>query len=398
MANNSYRITDLLSMEACSGCRLCADVCPAVAVNNDGTLSGLYRLHELKKLVRSRIPLLGWLSHNRDFSLESLTAFSKTVFRCTLCGSCQEVCPSGICLKDIWLSLREDMVESDASPKKNEMIRSNLLDSHNIFDEDNDERADWVENLREAPAHAYQKETAEIVYFTGCVSAYFPMAQKIPMALSRILDSAGVDFTILGEDEWCCGFPALGAGLGEEFLKTFITHNIEAVRKKQAKKIVFSCPSCYDMWLENYPAEFELLHVTEFLNQLIQKNSISLKDNSIKVTYHDPCDLGRGAHVYEAPRKIIQALPGVTLVELPNNRRDCKCCGGGGNLEMVDRELSSQIAQQKIEEVLSTGASTVVTSCQQCVRTMNTYVKRNKIPVNVMDITQLVESCLAGEG
>ena len=397
MSNKAYRMADLMAMEACTGCRICADNCPAVAADNDGTLSGLYRLEMLKKLVRSRTPLMRLFLRKGDFSREVLKNFSETVFRCTLCGNCEEVCPSGIRLKDIWLSLREDMVESEVYPKKNDMIRSNLVGSHNIFDEDNGERADWVENLQNAPDNGYQKKTAEIIYFTGCVAAYFPMAQKIPMALSRIFETADVDFTILGEDEWCCGYPALGAGLGDEVFNAFVTHNMEAVRRKGAGKIIFSCPSCYDMWREHYPAEFELFHATEFLDELIRKNRIPLKNTPLTVTYHDPCDLGRAAHVYEAPREIIQALPGVKLIELPHNRQDCICCGGGGNLEMTDADLSSKIAQQKMEEILSTGATTVVTSCQQCVRTMNTYAKRNKIAVDVMDITQLVEKCLTDE-
>jgi heterodisulfide reductase subunit D len=112
------------------------------------------------------------------------------------------------------------------------------------------------------------------------------------------------------------------------------------------------------------------------------------------VTYHDPCDLGRGASVFEEPREVIQAIPGVRLVELPRNRENCQCCGGGGNLEMIDAELSGEIAKQKIVEVVRTGAEAVITSCQQCVRTMATYVRRNKVPVEVMDITELIRRAL----
>lgn len=395
MSNCQYRITDLISLEACTGCRQCVDNCPAVSVDNDGQLSGLYRMHILKKLVRSRSWIAKvWPNWKKEINGQALIEFSNTVFKCTLCGNCQEVCPVGISLKDIWVSLRQDLVESKVYPKKNDMIQSNLDESHNVFDEDNEERADWVEDMPDAPDHGFQKDTARVVYFTGCVSSYFPMAQKIPMALARIFEQANVDFTVLGEDEWCCGFPLLGAGLGKDAFKSFVDHNIEAVRQTGATKVVFSCPSCYEMWKEHYPPEFEFIHATQFVNQLIQDGRLCLDTESRIVTYHDPCDLGRGCRVFDAPRKIIDSLPGVTLVELPNNRENCRCCGGGGNLEMIDNELSGSIAGQKINEILSTGAQTVVTSCQQCVRTMNTYVKRNKIDLEVMDITQLVESCL----
>jgi heterodisulfide reductase subunit D len=114
----------------------------------------------------------------------------------------------------------------------------------------------------------------------------------------------------------------------------------------------------------------------------------------LTVTYHDPCDLGRGSREYEAPREVINSIPGVNLVEMDHNQENCLCCGGGGNLEMIDSGLSSEIAKAKIEEVLATGAETVVTACQQCVRTMSTYARRNKIKLEVMDIVQLIQRAL----
>ncbi len=143
-----------------------------------------------------------------------LKKFSETVYRCTLCGRCQQICPSGIMLRDLWFSLRQDLVCCEAYPQKVDMIRDNVSANHNVFDEDNEERIDWVEDMRDAPEYGYLKERAEVVYFTGCVAAYFPLAQRIPMALATVFDAAKVDFTLLGEDEWCCGFPLLGAGCG----------------------------------------------------------------------------------------------------------------------------------------------------------------------------------------
>jgi len=252
-----------------------------------------------------------------------------------------------------------------------------------------------VEDMRDAPDHGYLKDQAEVVYFTGCVAAYFPLAQKIPIALAEVMEISGVDFTLLGEEEWCCGFPLLGAGL-KDMLQAFIEHNISVVREKGARKIIFACPSCYQVWREYYPHEFEIIHATQFLMNLINKNRVPLKELPLTVTYHDPCDLGRGARVFDEPREVIHSIPGVKLVELPRNRENCQCCGGGGNLEMIDAQLSAGIARQKIDEVLGTGAQAVVTSCQQCVRTMTSYVRRNKIPLDVMDITQLVRRALKG--
>lgn len=396
MSNREYSIGQMLEMEACTQCRLCADVCPAVSASRDGMVSALSRMKGLKQILRSRTSLFAKLFGKKGPSEEEWKKFSGDVFRCTLCGSCQEVCPVGIGLKNIWLSIRRDISQSGNRPGKIEMIRENLDESRNVFAEDNQERADWVDNMRDAPEDRYIRDKAETVYFTGCVSAYFPLAQRIPMALASIMDAGGVDFTLMGEDEWCCGFPMLGAGLGET-LQAFIDHNVDAVRRKGASRVIFACPSCYQMWREYYPRQFEILHGSEFLAQLLRENKVPLKDLPLTVTYHDPCDLGRGAGVFDEPREVIRSIPGVKLVELPANRENCRCCGGGGNLEMFDPELSSAIAARKMEDVLSTGAQVVVTACQQCVRTLTTYARRNGVPVEVMDLVQLVQKALVGK-
>ena len=393
MANKDYSVRQLLEIESCTNCQICADVCPAVTASSDGELSAVYRMKGLKEILKSRTGLLQKLFRKKGPTEAEWEHLSDTVFRCTLCGNCQEICPVGISLKDLWISLRQDLVHSKYYPKKIDMIRDNLNKSHNVFDEDNEERADWVEDMDEPPDHGYIKETAELVYFTGCVAAYFPVAQQIPIALAEILDAGNVDFTLLGEDEWCCGFPLLGAGLKELF-QELVDHNMEAVRKKQAKEIIFACPSCYQMWREYYPKEFKISHATQYFMRLIRDNRVPLKELDLTVTYHDPCDLGRGARVFEEPRAVIRSIPGVKFVELPRNRENCQCCGGGGNLEMIDSTLSSEIAKKKIDEVLSTGAQAVVSACQQCVRTMTTYAKRNKIPLQVLDITQLIHRAL----
>ena len=393
MSNKDYGVRQLLEMEACTNCRICADVCPAVIASREGTLSAAYRVKGLKEILKGRTGLLRKFFKQSEMTEERLKLFSDTVFRCTLCGNCQEVCPVGIHLKELWLSLRMDMVHSEAYPEKIDMIRDNLLESHNVFAEDNEERADWVEDMKAAPDHGYVREKARVVYFTGCVASYFPMAQKIPIALAEILDAAGIDFSLMGEEEWCCGFPLLGAGLGE-IVKGFVDHNIEAVHKKGADEVIFACPSCYQMWLEHYPPQFKLYHSTQFLKRLVEEGAISLKPLPMKVTYHDPCDLGRGAREFDAPRDILRAIPGLQFVELPENREYCQCCGGGGNLEMMDAGLSAEIARNKIEQVLSTGAEAVVTSCQQCVRSMMAYVRKNKVELEVLDITQLLHRAM----
>jgi len=393
MTKPKFTIRQLFEMDACTNCRLCADVCPAACAAKDGELSAVYRMKGLKRNLKSRAGLFSKLLGRRPPSAEELKHYAGTVFRCTLCSNCEEVCPLGIRLKELWLSLREDLVQEKAYPSKIDMIRANLAKSRNVFGEDNAERGEWVADMRKPPADRYARPRAEVVYITGCVSAFFPLAQKIPIALAEIMDVSGVDFTLLGEEEWCCGFPLLGAGLMEMF-EDFRAQNLAAVTARGASTVVFACPSCYQMWREHYRTDLELLSAPEFLFRLLREGKIPLQELALTVTYHDPCDLGRGARVFEEPREVIRSIPGVTLVELPHSRKNCTCCGGGGNLEMVDPDLAAKIAKAKVDEVLATGAQAVVTSCQQCVRTMTSYVKRNKIQLEVLDIVQLVRRAL----
>lgn len=396
MANQDYSVRQLLEMQACTNCQICADVCPAVIASKEGELSAVYRMKGLRKILKSRTGLFRRFFGKKELSEKEWKQYSDTVFRCTLCGNCQEICPVGINLKDLWLSLRHDLVHSEHYPNKINMIRDNLEKSHNVFDEDNEERADWVEDMDDPPDDGYIRDKAEVVYFTGCVASYFPLAQNIPIALAEILEAGGVDFTLLGEDEWCCGFPMIGAGL-KDFFTAFMEHNLDVVKKREAKTVIFACPSCYQMWKEYYPYGangIEIAHASQFLINLIKDNKLPLRKLDMTVTYHDPCDLGRGARVFDEPREVIRSIPGIKFVELPRNRENCQCCGGGGNLEMIDASLSAEIAKQKIEEALSTGAEAIISSCQQCVRTMMTYVRRNKVPLKVMDLTQLIRRAL----
>ena len=397
MRQSAFSIRQRMALDACTECGQCLTVCPAVAASGDADLSAQVRMHNLKKLLRDRN--FFWKALNEMLGREPLATpqvlkdYGLSVFRCSLCGDCEEVCPAGLPLKDMWLSLREELSRTGDAPDKIRMIRANLDGSHNVFDEDNDERGDWVDDMRKPPRGGCVKDSAEVVYFTGCVGAYFPLAQKIPMAFVEILDAGGVDFTIMAGDEWCCGFPLQGSGQSEG-LPAIIAHNVAAAKARGARKVVFTCPSCYQIWREAYPPEFELVHASEMVAQLVLEDRLPLGELPMTVTYHDPCDLGRGGRVFDEPRAIMARIPGLTLVEMEHNREHCLCCGGGGNLEMIDPDLSAAMAKRKVEEAVATGAEAIITNCQQCVRTMMTYAKRNKVNIDVMDMSQLVAKSL----
>jgi len=281
-------------------------------------------------------------------------------------------------------------VDKGFYPKVAKRLVKTLEESRNISDDDQEDRAEWMELIKDLPEEAFEKEHADILFFVGCVASFFPMVQKIPANMAKILQMAEVDFTILGGDEWCCGFPLVGAGMPEK-LEELKKHNLQKVADVGAKKIVFTCPSCLHTWKHLYDTDVKLMHASQLIAELIKSGSLKLKnDIDVTATYHDPCDLGRNTGVYEEPREVIQAIPGLRFVELPMNRKFSVCCGGGGNVEMTDPDLSAEVAQMKLDSIKDVGAEMVITACQQCVRTMATRARRQKIDIEVKDLTELV--------
>jgi len=379
----------LIEIDACTRCGECLNYCPVYAQRGEEEIDPRGKIQAFKSFIRSQYGIWARIFGPKKLDEEKLRKFSEMVYRCTLCGECSVSCPVSIDSKNLWLALRETLVEMGYYPKAVDQVKSNLLQVHNILGNENVERTEWVKSLGQPPDHLYQIEKAEVAFFVGCVASFFPMVQRIPKALVQILIKAGVDFTLLGGEEWCCGFPLIGTGMRKE-AEALIEHNLEKMKEKGVEKVVFACPSCYHTWVEDYKTDMEVFHSTQFIKKLIGEGKITFKEKKTKVTYHDPCDLGRASGVYEPPRDVLRAIPGVELIEMENNRDQCKCCGGGGNLEMVDAELSAALAQEKIKGIQATGAEAVITSCQQCVRTIMTTARRKKIPITAVDVTEFV--------
>jgi len=365
--------------DQCIKCGLCMATCPVCKV-----------LLLEKYTPRGKVQLAKRYAAG---DLEISDRYRDIFARCLLCGACTVTCPSGVDQQKVFLAMREEIVKQRGLHPNVQAAVESLLRNHNISDEDNEERGDWRDDIGGLPEHRYEKPRADVVYFVGCVASFFPMVQSIPRNMVRILESAGVDFAVLAGEEWCCGFPLIGAG-APGALDTLMTHNLERVKALGAKEVVFSCPSCYRTWREHYTTDLKLSHSTELIERLIRDGSISLGELDETVTYHDPCDLGRNAGVFEAPREILRSIPGLTFVELASHHQQSICCGGGGNLEMADADLSAQIARKKIDEVRQTGARTVVTACQQCVRTIKGKARREKLDLQAVDITDIVVRAL----
>jgi heterodisulfide reductase subunit D len=360
----------------CNKCGFCLPNCPIYLVEGKESAAPRGRNAITRAVIEGR---LHWSPE-----------IEKAVFSCLGCGACTAACFPKVQTKDLVFRDRECLVGEGLYPKIADRVAAFIERRHNISDDDNEERGEWRDLISELKEGALEKDRAEVIFFVGCVASFFPMAQKIPANMARIMLRAEVDFTILGGEEWCCGFPLIGAGMPEK-VKTLMKHNVEKVEAVGAKTVVFTCPSCYHTWKHLYQVPgVELRHASQMLHQMIRDKRITLKEIQATVTYHDPCDLGRNSGVFDEPREVLRSIPGLRLVELAHNRQLSMCCGGGGNVEMVNPELSAKVAQMKLDEIRDTGAETVVSSCQQCLRTIATRARRQKVDLKVKDLTELV--------
>jgi heterodisulfide reductase subunit D len=368
-------------MLRCNRCGYCQAACPIYDVLRREPMTARGRIQLLRAVTEGTLPLS--------------ETVSRIVYSCTDCQSCLVSCPGGVHIDEIFGAARRLLAESEHLPPMLGQLEGRVRASHNISGEPAESRLLWAENLEEVPEGLVGKEGAEVVLFTGCVSALYPMAYGILQDMVTIMQAAGVEFTTLGGDEWCCGYPLLSAGLDATDM---ITHNLEAIKALGAKTLVTTCPSCYHMWKHNYEPDFvRVVHSSEFLADLVDAGRVPLQPVELRVTYHDPCDLGRKSGVYDAPRRIIEAIPGVELVEMEDNRDAAMCCGGGGNLESLDPELSRAVARLRLEQAQAVGAQTIISACQQCERTLTMAARREKIRIRVMDVVQLLRAALPDE-
>lgn len=396
-----FTLHQMMEMEACTRCGECIAACPTYAEAQSEAIHPQQKISRTKDFWKA--DHLGWLA--RLYGLRPATdgeqrAYGEGVYQCTLCARCHEVCPVSIETRDLWIAIREQLVDWGLHPEVFDTLRASVAAQHNIAGDDNANRLIWSQNMPNIPDGLDGREGAETVYFVGCVGALYPRVFGIPQSLTEIMAAAGEDFTTLGGEEWCCGFPLEIAGMGEG-MPALARHNVEAVRGIGARRLVVTCPSCYHTWAETYPAllgqelGFEIVHAVELLADLIDAGRIPLAGFEHPVTYHDPCDLGRTSGIYDAPRRVIEAIPGITFTEMAETREMALCCGGGGDAEMADPDLTAAIGKRRILQAQETGARVVVSACQQCKRTLAEAARRNKVRVRAMDITELVRQAMA---
>jgi Fe-S oxidoreductase len=323
---------------------------------------------------------------------------SEDIWRCTTCGTCPQQCPRGVKQIELGVSLRRVASKYDvfpASARSARNVRAGLRIEGNPLNEERRKRADWAQGLAVKPF----VEGMDVLYFVGCYLSYDPRLKKVAVATAEILERAGVDFGILGERESCCGESVRKTG-GEDVFKTLAKENIKAFIDGGVKKILVSSPHCYHTFKNEYPefkVSFEVVHITQLLAELIRTGRLELKKEYEKrVAYHDPCYLGRHNGIFDEPREILRAIPGLQLVELADARQDSLCCGGGGGRVWMDTPKSERFSDLRLAQADAVGAEVLATCCPYCITMFeeSRLGRDSEDAVRIKDITEIVREVI----
>jgi len=363
------------AFKRCFQCGLCDTVCPWNRV----------RAFSMRKLVREA-----------TFGLTEIE--SEDIWRCTTCGRCPQQCPRDVRQIESGVSLRRIANEYGVFPapvKTVRTINAGLVGQGNPFGEDREKRAAWAEGLSVKPF----TEGMDILYFPGCYLSYDPRLKKVARATANILNAAEVDFGILGPKENCCGESIRKTG-DEELFKRLAKENIKTFIDNGVKKILVSSPHCYHTFTNEYPefrVNFEVVHISQYLCELVNAGRLQVKkDYGKKVTYHDPCYLGRHNGIYDEPREVLEKIPGLELNEMLESRSDSLCCGGGGGRVWMETQKGERFCDLRIEQALGLGAEVLATSCPYCI----TMLEDSRVTmdlaekIEVKDLTEIIQESI----
>ena len=384
---DSFTWKDLLDLDACTECGRCTAVCPANAVGKE--LSPRDIILQLRDLMNNE-------ARNSKFKIiDSVPATSPAaLWQCTTCAACMEACPVFIEQMPKIVDMRRYLVMEEADfPDSMQQAITSLEKRGHPFSGTNATRVDWAEGL--GVKLISETKDAEVLLWAGCGGALVERNQKVTRSTSLLLQQAGVKFAIMGREEKCSGDPA--RRIGNEFLfETLAKENVGNLNKYGVKKVITACPHCFNTFKNEYPqygGKFEVYHHSEYLATLVDEGKIKPSAQAKeKITFHDPCYLGRQNGVYNAPRQLVQISAGGDAIEMERSHAKSFCCGGGGGMSFVDEPASQRVNQERAREAIETGADVLAVGCPFCMTMMEDGINARKgdRDVRVMDVSELL--------
>jgi Fe-S oxidoreductase len=312
---------------------------------------------------------------------------------CTTCELCNVECQIELPNEPSWLEMRGRLIDDwdKLTLPAFEVMRAALRKERDIWAGYSRDRARWVpEDLQ-----AKIKDRADIGYFAGCTASF--VEHDVAQGTAHLLDAAGIDFTYLGTDEACCGLPMLAAGLWDTF-EEILRHNIAKMKERGVKTVVTSCPACWLSWAVYYPEwakrlgidfPFQVRHYSEVLAERIREGKLQFTHPvQKKVTWHDPCHMGRAGDIYEPPRQVLQAIPGLELVEMEHNREHAHCCGGVITL-LENPDTGKVVGDVRVREAEVTGAEAIIASCPCCEVQLRITMEKTGRDMPVIDLAHV---------
>jgi heterodisulfide reductase subunit D len=376
-----------------AGCVLCGSCYghgPANPMEDDPGFKTKCPPYEFYRFQRFT-PKSRWLMAQRLFhGLDQITPeLKEVIYTCTTCLMCQEICgvrDDGAGPWDIAVAVREEITAREGPLDAHRSLLEGLRTQDHPWGESASARAGWAEGLGLRRLGSAKVKT---LLFAGC-SANRPSGHAGAVALAKIMQRAGEDFAILGEEEKCCGLYAKDLGFRAEY-ERLERENLAAIQRAGVERIVLSCGSCLRIWRGYAAGEMggiELLHASEYVERALQEKRLRFtRTVKQRVTYHDPCHLGRGCGVYEAPRNVLRAIPGLEIVEMPRHKRWSWCCGGGGGVPEAFPELAEWNARERLSEAKATGAETVLTTSALC---LSSFARSGAAEPKVRDLLEFI--------
>ena len=389
----NFTAAQLMEFDACTRCGECVKYCPTYdARDKNQDIEPRDKIQKWKDFMNKSYGLKARLFGPEKIPQEEIKKFTDDLYNCTTCGMCGTVCPAGINTIELWESTRANLVKYGTGPYGKQSLFPKLVgEGHNPYLKKQTDRLAWVTpDIKIA-------EKSDIAYFVGCTAGY--NQQVLGVCTARILNKLNVPFIALGEEEWCCGSALVRTGQQHinDVPKLAAIHNIEALKARGVKKVLYACAGCFRAtkidWPRFYGKEmpFEAIHLSQFLAEQIKAGKVKWeKSMDMTVTYHDPCHLGRHVGVFEEPRYVLNNLPGIKFVEMKRNRDEQRCCGAGGGVKAGIPDLALGVAKARMNDAKATGAKTLISTCPFCRRNLIDGRDELKLDMYMDDLVVLV--------
>ncbi|AUX09482.1 Fe-S oxidoreductase [Halalkaliarchaeum desulfuricum] len=317
------------------------------------------------------------------------------LYRCLTCKECEASCPRGVDIMDAIGGLREVAFEEDEAPGRLEGALWSVYEEDNPWERPASDRDAWLEEVPDdidVPVGGQ----ADILYYVGCTPSYDPSLQSVPAAMVQLLEAADVDYTVLGDEEVCCGDVVRQTG-EPDFFQQLSEMNAALFEETDAETIITTSPHCAETFEDGADLGAEVVHYTEYLAELLEGGQLEFGDLDRTVTFHDPCYLARGMAAVEAPRQLLAAA-GVEVDELAESGADTLCCGGGGGNMWREGDGGKRFADIRAKQADDTDAEELLTACPYCVQTLDDGVKKVGAEAPVRELaTVLLEALEAGD-